>query len=84
MSRILLENILHLVTMNPDRDRLNGVDILIEDNLIKSIAKNIKTNYAKRIDCSTKLVIPGLINSHHHIYQTQVSFGDRFLHRLWA
>ena len=27
-------------------------------------------NDAEIIDCSTKLVIPGLVNSHHHLFQT--------------
>ena len=70
MSQILLKNIFHLVTMNPDRERFNGVDILIKNNLIKAIGKNISVTAAPQIDCSTKLVIPGLINSHHHLYQT--------------
>ncbi|MBD3287317.1 8-oxoguanine deaminase [candidate division KSB1 bacterium] len=70
MNRILLKNIFHLVTMNSSGDRINGVDILIEDNRIKRIGSDISSNGTETIDCSTKLVIPGLVNSHHHLFQT--------------
>ncbi|UCE08361.1 MAG: 8-oxoguanine deaminase [bacterium] len=70
MSLILLKDIFHLVTMNPDRDQLNGVDILIRNRQIENIGVGIVAKGAQTIDCSTKLVIPGLINSHHHLYQT--------------
>ncbi|MCU0645265.1 MAG: amidohydrolase family protein, partial [bacterium] len=70
MSKILLKNCFHLVTMNPQHQRFNGIDVLIEDNRIEKIDKNILVQNAKEIDCSSKLVIPGLVNSHHHLCQT--------------
>lgn len=70
MSRLLLKNIFHLATLNGDRDRLNSMDVLIADNQIRKIGRNIVDDKAEVIDCSTKLVIPGLINSHHHLFQT--------------
>ncbi len=70
MTKILLKNCFHLVTMNPKRERLTGVDLLIHENRIEKIEKNIIEIDASKIDCSTKLVIPGLVNSHHHLYQT--------------
>lgn len=70
MSFILLKNIFHLVTMNANRDRLNGFDVLIKGNKIEKIDRGIQINEGQEIDCSTKLVIPGLINTHHHLYQT--------------
>jgi cytosine/adenosine deaminase-related metal-dependent hydrolase len=70
MSKILLKNCFHLVTMNPQRDRLAGADLLINANRIEKIEKNIIETDVQQIDCSTKLVIPGLVNSHHHLCQT--------------
>ncbi len=70
MHKILLKNILHLVTMNHNQEKLNGYDLLIQEKQIKKIAKNIKQENAEIIDCSTKLVIPGFVNSHHHLFQT--------------
>ena len=70
MSKILLKNCFHLVTMNPRNQRFNGIDLLIEDNRIEKIEKNILARDAQQFDCSSKLVIPGLVNSHHHLCQT--------------
>ena len=70
MSKILLKNCFHLVTMNPRNQRFNGIDLLIEDNRIEKIEKNILAHNTQQIDCSSKLVIPGLVNSHHHLCQT--------------
>jgi len=70
MSKLLLKNCFHLVTMNQNQDKFNGFDLLIQNNQIKEIAENIIDNKAEIIDCSTKLVIPGLVNSHHHLFQT--------------
>ncbi len=70
MSQILLKNCFHMVTMNPNRDRLTGFDLLVDRNRIEQIGKNINIKDAAVIDCSTKLVIPGLVNSHHHLCQT--------------
>ena len=70
MPKILLKNIFHLVTMNPDRERLSGTDILIDGAEIVAIGSDIQDQSAEIIDCSTKLVVPGLVNSHHHLFQT--------------
>ncbi len=70
MSKILLKNCFCLVTMNPNRDRLTDFDLLVDENRIEQIDRDIIKGDAEVIDCSTKLVIPGLINSHHHLCQT--------------
>lgn len=70
MAKILLKNCFHLVTMNSQRERFSGMDLLIQGPVIEQIAKNIAVADAITIDCSTKLVLPGLINSHHHLCQT--------------
>ncbi|UCE07470.1 MAG: 8-oxoguanine deaminase [bacterium] len=70
MTKILLKNCFHLVTMNPKQERFSCVDLLINGNRIERIEKNITAKETREIDCSTKLVIPGLVNSHHHLCQT--------------
>jgi cytosine/adenosine deaminase-related metal-dependent hydrolase len=70
MSMILLKNCFHLVTMNQNRNKYRDYDLLIKNNQINKIDKNIKAENAEIIDCSIKLVIPGLVNSHHHLFQT--------------
>jgi 8-oxoguanine deaminase len=58
---------------------LAGVDIVIEGNRITRIGKGAATEMASRglvpdgariIDASSHVVLPGLVNTHHHFYQT--------------
>ncbi|SIN73223.1 metal-dependent hydrolase family protein [Algoriphagus halophilus] len=61
-----------------------GVDILIEGNLVKSIGKNLSAgNDATIIDAGGKTIIPGLIDVHWHMAlaelpMTFVLSGDAF------
>lgn len=66
--RILIKNC-NLVSMAEARDKYEeGIDILINDNKIERIQKDIsKENYDKVIDAQGKIVMPGLINTHTHI-----------------
>ncbi len=49
----------------------SGVDVLVEGNRIKSIAPGIVPPAGARvIDASRHVVMPGLVNTHHHFYQT--------------
>jgi len=69
---ILLKNCYYIVTFNDKNEELEGYDILIEGNIIKKIAKDIEPPDHKdveMIDCSNHVVIPGMINTHHHMYQ---------------
>jgi cytosine/adenosine deaminase-related metal-dependent hydrolase len=68
---LLLKDIYHLATMNDEGARLAGVDVLIEGNRISLIEASINPPHGARvIDCSSMLVMPGLVNLHHHFYQT--------------
>ena len=67
---ILLKNCYYIATFNDAGDELQGQDILIEGNTIKKIAPNIAPpEGAEIIDCSHHLVMPGMVNTHHHLYQ---------------
>lgn len=68
MGTILIKNGT-IVTMNKDRDIFIG-DILIEDNKLKKVSKNIDTQGDKVINADGKIVIPGLIQTHIHLTQT--------------
>jgi len=72
---ILLKNCFHIATCNDKDEELQGYDILIKDNLITKIEKNIELTGSdivetEIINCEGCLVIPGLVNTHHHMYQT--------------
>jgi cytosine/adenosine deaminase-related metal-dependent hydrolase len=52
-------------------DDLSGVDVLIEGKRIKTIGKTISVPQGcVVIDASRHVVMPGLVNTHHHFYQT--------------
>ena len=72
MSRILLKN-WYYILKSVHEDALRGYDILIENNIVTKIEKNIdfsRTREDRVIDCSTHVVVPGFVNTHHHFYQT--------------
>lgn len=58
-----------LISMSADRDKIEyNVDILIDDDKIVQIGKNIDAKLAdKHIDATNKVVLPGLINTHAHV-----------------
>lgn len=65
--KILLKNIKYLVTQNKKREILENHDLLINENQIKEIKENVEEKADKIIDCSNKIVLPGLINVHTHL-----------------
>ena len=70
---LLLKNIYHLALGTDDGARRRGVDVLIEAGRITAIDEELAVDHldaVEVIDCATKLVIPGLVNTHHHMYQT--------------
>lgn len=72
MEKTLIKNALAIVTCdNKDHVYWNH-DMLIEDRAIRAIAPSISCSDAKIIDASGKFIYPGLINTHHHFFQTFV------------
>ncbi len=69
MSHIILRNIYSLMT-DPAKPCQSGVDLRIEGNLVKEIGRSLETRGAESIDCSSLVVVPGFVNTHHHFYQT--------------
>ena len=69
MSTLLIQNIAQLVTCD-DADRvLQNVDVYCENGLIKSIGADLDVTADETIDGTHMLCYPGLINTHHHLYQ---------------
>ena len=95
MSSILINNIKEIVTMNRYRTRLKNYSILIEDSRISRIAPKIEFTADEMIDGSDYFLYPGLVNTHHHFYQTltrnipQVQNAElfdwlKYLYPIWA
>lgn len=72
MPSILLKNIDLIATFNDDRQVIRNGWILINDQQIEALAShaNISAPDADQtIDLSGYLVMPGMINTHHHLFQ---------------
>ena len=69
MSSLLIKNIARLVTCD-DSDRvLRDVDVYCENGFIKTIGQSLGVTADKTIDGSYMFCYPGLVNTHHHLYQ---------------
>ena len=84
-----------MVTMDQERNRLKGYSLLIKDNIINKIALEIEFTADQVIDGTDYFLYPGLINTHHHFYQTltrniaQVQNVElfnwlKYLYPIWA
>lgn len=69
--KTLIKNITCVVTCDDDDRMLKDASIIIEDGLIKEICKNTPdvTGFDEVIDGTGMYCYPGLINTHHHLYQ---------------
>ena len=69
MSTLLLKNIHTLVTCDDSDQILHGVDLYCEDGLIRSIGSVLPHTADKVVDARHCWCYPGLVNTHHHLYQ---------------
>ncbi|RKX93104.1 MAG: 8-oxoguanine deaminase [Spirochaetes bacterium] len=72
MGKTLLKNCFYILK-SVHEEPLRGYDLLINGNRVDRIEKNISFTPGsgdRVIDCSTHVVVPGFVNTHHHFYQT--------------
>lgn len=76
MPSILLRNATILVPSGDPNDYVTPLrehSLLIQEGKIAQIAPSIEPPVdSKVIDCSDKIISPGFIDTHHHIWQTQL------------
>lgn len=70
MSAILIRNASTVLTMDDDRRELSGFDIHIKGGVIHALGQGLKSTGAQVIEAGACAVTPGLVNTHHHLYQT--------------
>jgi cytosine/adenosine deaminase-related metal-dependent hydrolase len=69
MGTILIKNAAVIATCDEEKNIFYNKNILIRENIIEQIS-NDEYPADEIIEASGKVVIPGLINTHHHLYQT--------------
>ena len=69
MSSLLIRNVKALITCNDADQVLENVDIYCEDGVFRAIGQNLAQDADRVIDGSHMFCYPGLINTHHHLYQ---------------
>ena len=73
MTTLLLTNISRLATMDAARRELSDAAIFIRDKVVEFVGsrKEMPADTADRvIDLSHHVVLPGLVNTHHHMFQS--------------
>ena len=71
MSVTLLRGAQTILTMDDRRRELAGHDIVMRDGVIAQIGMGlVAPDGAEVLDVSGGLVTPGLVNTHHHLYQS--------------
>ena len=69
MSTLLIRNIQTLVSCD-DRDAVyEGAGLYAEDGVVRAIGASLPRSADTLIDASHMLCYPGLVNTHHHLYQ---------------
>lgn len=78
-----------VLTMDPDVGDRHDVQILIDEGELIEIAEEIEVADADVVDLSDHVVLPGLVNSHAHLFQTGLrgvggdwTLNDYFQHML--
>jgi 8-oxoguanine deaminase len=72
MPTLLVKNIHTLITMDADRRELANAFLFVRDNVIEQIGTLSDLPEADEVlDLQGRhIVLPGLVNTHHHFYQT--------------
>ncbi len=69
MQETLIKSAQTIVTMDDTRRELAGCDIRIRGGQIVEIGENLET-IGEEVLAAGCVVTPGLVNTHHHLYQT--------------
>jgi cytosine/adenosine deaminase-related metal-dependent hydrolase len=96
MPTLLVKNIEHLATFDDARREIKDGALLVRDNVITQVGTTAELAGAdadRVLDLSGHIVMPGMVNTHHHMYQNltrvMVQDDDLFvwlttLYPIWA
>ena len=69
MTELLIRNADYFLTMDETRRELVSADVLLRDGVVVAVGQNLTTE-GEVIEASGCVVTPGLVNTHHHLYQS--------------
>ncbi|MER9554204.1 8-oxoguanine deaminase [Mesorhizobium sp. M0323] len=72
MPRLLVKNIDLLATFDGTRREISDGALLIDDNVIEAVGTTAELSASSAdevLDLSGHVVMPGMVNTHHHMYQ---------------
>lgn len=95
MGTLLVKNTAVLVTMDDQRREIKNGGLFVRDNVIEQVGptSELPATADTVLDLKDHVVLPGLINTHHHLYQslTRVLAQDndlfvwlKTLYPIWA
>lgn len=95
MATLLVKNATIVATMDDDRREIAGGGLFIRDNVIEQVGHTaeLPSETDQTLDLSDHVILPGLVNTHHHLYQslTRVLAQDadlftwlKTLYPIWA
>lgn len=97
MGTLLIKNAAVLVTMDDERREIEQGALFVRDNVIEAVGStaDLPETADEVLDLAGHVVLPGLVNTHHHMYQslTRVVRGGqdhelfdwlRALYPIWA
>ena len=72
MPSLLIKHAVMLVTMDDHRREIPDGGLFVRDGFIEQVAPTpeLPSNADEVVDLSGHILLPGLINTHHHFYQT--------------
>lgn len=70
MSRLLIRGADVILTMDDTRSELHGADIMVRDGVIEAVGPGLYADDAQIMLAHGCVVTPGLINTHHHLFQS--------------
>ncbi|WP_282607602.1 8-oxoguanine deaminase [Pelagibius sp. Alg239-R121] len=72
MATLLARNAALLATFGPENTEINNGGLFIRDGVIEALGptEDLPETADRVINLSGHVVLPGLINTHHHLYQT--------------
>ena len=77
-----------LITMNEQREVLDKASVCVEKDRIAAVGtrQDLERRFptAEVVDCTGKIVMPGMVNTHTHLFQTLLKgLGDDMVLKKW-